>query len=548
MIRRGIVLVHGVGNQRRAEQLDWVVEDLVECLGRWLGRDRVHLAAWTSPDDRGVAHASIHLHTSGTAEPDEVWEVREAWWARSFRPSNSGTVLGWAVSAFITYARQVWYWVGERNLGRIVGRPPDRQGSGVWQVASAGTWLYALAELAVWAVYAVLFALLYAVSCILILPVYVFLALPALLIWPDAVGRIQRAVVNRLTGGIGDQQAMTNRHVAVAGASQVVCHALRPFLDPEVLARSGDVYDTVTIVAHSGGCVVSYVALASPVVAGWLEREPHGRRVSWVTAGSGLNLAWRMRAKRKDRDLAYWSGKIHDRVNWIDVYARYDPVPPGEAPADMVRQILGRAPGPYVSVRVANHDWPLTEHGGYWGNYAEVMSRIVHVIADSRLGRQALDPEHGEFLPGALGDQLRAAVEFADAHRRQVTNEVLLRLAVGGAVLAGLVLFRGPVERLGSASAEIVGRLTPLGWLGQQIAAWPALAAWLMPLAPLGMWAVGAALLGYVALAIVLLVGLFGELKNRNAVQHDENHAPERCPWQPPPQRAAEVQAQALHS
>ena len=56
-------------------------------------------------------------------------------------------------------------------------------------------------------------------------------------------------------------------------------------------------------------------------------------------------------------------------------------------------------------------------------------------------------------------------------------------MAVGGAVLAGLVIFRAPVERLGGASAEIVGRLTPLGWLGQQIAAWPALAATLLPCA-----------------------------------------------------------------
>src|SRR5919202_1793313 len=127
MIRRGIVVVHGVGDQRRAEQLAWVLEDMVECLGRWLGREHVHLAAWTSPDTRGIAHATIHLHTSGAEEPDEVWEVREAWWAESFKPSDSTTVLGWAVRAFITYAGQVSRWVGWRSLERLAD-PTKRQG------------------------------------------------------------------------------------------------------------------------------------------------------------------------------------------------------------------------------------------------------------------------------------------------------------------------------------------------------------------------------------------------------------------------------------
>ena len=86
----------------------------------------------------------------------------------------------------------------------------------------------------------------------------------------------------------GTQQSITNRHVAVASAASIVTLALRPFLDPEWSAPSGGTYDTVTVVAHSGGCMVSYEALAGEDVKAWCAAS--GRRVTWMTIGSGLNL------------------------------------------------------------------------------------------------------------------------------------------------------------------------------------------------------------------------------------------------------------------
>ena len=82
----------------------------------------------------------------------------------------------------------------------------------------------------------------------------------------------------------------------------------------------------------------------------------------------------------------------------------------------------------------------------------------------------------------------------------------------------------------------------------QAVAGWPPLAPWIPRLEALGTWALGAAIVGYVLLVIMLLMGLFGELKNWGAVDHDDNHTPQTCPWQREQQPSAAAEAQPLHS
>src|SRR5262249_25505425 len=154
------------------------------------------------------------------------------------------------------------------------------------------------------------------------------------------IGALRAHLLNFLTRGIGDQQATTNREVAVAAAANTVATALYPFIAPQARRWRAFDYDTVTVIAHSGGCVVTFAALAGGEVRRWLRGKsdgaPSDRRVTWITVGSGLDLAWRMQAPSKARDQAFWHRRIDDYVNWIDIYARYDPVPPGEAPPAMV--------------------------------------------------------------------------------------------------------------------------------------------------------------------------------------------------------------------
>jgi hypothetical protein len=453
MIRRGIVITHGVGSQRRIDQLDAVVEPLMAFLCRSLGYENVHLVARTQVSDDLLASAMIHLTLPNGEE--EEWNVREAWWAESFRSSPSTTVLPWAIGAAFFHLRSTWQNVFARNVARVMGKPPKQQNEGVWAVVGADR-RRAFFDALIWLVITIGYVTSYVIGALLIIPIYVFLLLPFALLWPAGIGQLQRSLVNVLTGGIGDQHATTNRQVAVAGAADTIVQALWYFIAPNRPDERH--YDTVTLIAHSGGCVVSYDALARGDVQEWLHESKTLRRVTWITVGSGLNLAWRMRSRTKARDTSFWSRSLRETVNWIDIYSRYDPVPQGPAPADLVASIMGKPPQPYVSVRVVNHDWPLTDHGAYWGNYEEAMSRIAHAVTDSRLGQQPLNELGGSFAqvraadgtyrPHPLAAALQRVTEAATARRNKVTT-----------------------HRLGTFMLIAFGALLVFGW-GPSLGAW----------------------------------------------------------------------------
>jgi hypothetical protein len=516
VIRRGIVVVHGVGHQSRADQLDWVVESLVDFLGKAMGHNNVQLTARTGPGDDALASARIRLTLPCTTEPFEEWHIREAWWAQSFRPSGSATVLGWALVAAYYHVVTTAKGVFGHNVARLAAGRPKQDGSGVWTREETGK-LHALFDIVVWLVITLGYLFVYAVGAIVILPLYVFLLLPLVALWPSAIGRLQVALVNTVTGGIGDQHATTNRRVAAAGAADSVVRALWYFIAPGRLGSS--VYDTVTVIAHSGGCVVSFDALVRHDVRRWLSESTSLRRVTLMTVGSGLNLAWRMRAKRKARDCAFWDRPLGDHVNWIDIYSRFDPVPQGPPPVEMVEALVGPPPHPFVTVQVTNRDWPLSDHGAYWENFEEAMSRMVHAITDSRLGQQPLSElgdsysvqtqRGGEMEAHPLARPVREAIKAAPDRQRQVTTR---RFASFLLIALGVALVYLTSNSLGAwllgDRMEILGvSWPPLAWrrdLGQ-----------LIPTSLLGFnftslrpWIVGALALAFLAEVLLLLAQL----------------------------------------
>jgi hypothetical protein len=536
MIRRGIVIVHGVGNQQRGDELDDVIEPLVEFLGaRAVGHANVHVVARNPRSGDTGASARIHLYRPGATPAQEIleeWDVREAWWAHVFRPSGGAGILAWAMRALVAHIHSTIENILWRNIVRVFGGWPAVQGTGVWQVPVAGAYPYYVLDAIGWLLITIGYLVVYSIGVALAFVVYVFLLLPGLQYWPPA-GNLQRSLLNIFTGGIGEQQATTNRHVAVAEAASVVTQALCPFLDPQSRDRDGLGYESVTVIAHSGGCVVSFEALTGEEVRRLCGEDRLGRRfVTLVTLGSGLNLAWRMRAARKAKDLAFWNRPISDHVNWINIYARYDPVPQGEPPDGMVRTLTGAgvAEQPWLAVRVANDDWPLTDHGAYWQNDAEVNARLVHAIVDPRLARQPIaelggsydrvdpDPLH---LEGVVCREVR---DGAPQHRRHVTLESTRRLGIGGVILLLLAIFHAAVSDLGGRLLQLTGWGWPTTGITGWLAAHTPLALLTRPAA--GNWLVGAAIVIYAAIILGLLVGL--------AIQFVSWFLPEQdVPWPP---------------
>ncbi|MGE0601937.1 MAG: hypothetical protein AB7J35_20715 [Dehalococcoidia bacterium] len=499
-IYRGIVVVHGVGEHSKGSYVSGFVEQLANYLGGIpeFAHSKVELTARNRSDTSDTSWATIHIKNPDTTRPDEEWHIREAWWTRTFEPSNPGRIYLWAVLAGLAllwsacvqqFGRGLLAFFDPARLAKWpserIGRPFDRQAhthlpetdQGVWRQPGAGR-LKSILDAIIWFVLTALFIAVGFVGILVIGVVYLVLVLPVSLLFPEFANKIVRAMIRIIVFTLGDQEAMTTRQVALAAAANEVNAGLWNMLSKQgLLARKRDDLDfagfeTVTVVAHSGGCVVSMAALKSvdfdqfrtESLPATLSRPAY---VNWVTAGSGLNLAWNVRFGETASDTGLWEKPL-ERINWLNFYARYDPVPQGPTPVELAADLLGAdpeanplppepppAPGapppaprpPFVGMRVANTDSPWADHSGYWGNHPEVMSRVVHAVTDSRLASGPISPEQrdiGSKNLQALETAITQQVESGIARRREkVTRHMLIILGglaafvVVGAIWAG---------------------------------------------------------------------------------------------------------------
>jgi hypothetical protein len=242
-----------------------------------------------------------------------------------------------------------------------------------------------------------------------------------------------------------------------------------------------------------------------------------------------------MRAKHKDRDRAFWNRPISGHVNWINLYARYDPVPQGEPPAEMVTALtLAKLDDqPWLGVRVANDDWPFTDHFSYWQNDEEVNARLVHAIADSRLARGPIAAIGGSYNevdsdPLRLEHAVYRAAQLRGAeHRRAVTLRSSARLAIGIVLVVVLIVLRNAVAALGALLLRATGWSWPDNGLTALLAALrPGFLNWIT--APgFQHWAVGAVVIIYSTIILLLLAGLGLQTASWFQTERDD-------PWPPP--------------
>ncbi len=488
VVRRGVVIVHGVGEQGRGDYIGSFVEPLASFVADGCGSENVSITVRNEAD----ASAWATLNIRGDAR-DEEWHIREAWWAKNFRPSASRTVLFWAVIAGLTIMWATWRSIFVRAVARLahnyqqmslsrddlMGRPVERDSDGTLHLppdTKQGLWVApqtlpgkAILDALVWLFICLVYVVGAIVLLTLLVPLYLFLLLPLSFVAPGPVVAVQRKLAGLIVSTIGDQQAMTTRRFALAGASNEVAQALWWMLSKDGLARSKRTidgftgYETVTVVAHSGGCVVSFDALASQVKQWMLDPElPAGvsrpKRVGWITAGSGLNLAFRMRRTKDSREHAFWHRPLVDFVNWVNIYARYDPVPQGPPPADLVTTLLrddgllngsSDARPPYVCLRVVNDDFPGSDHSGYWRNRVEVMSRVVGLIADSDRASRELSPQ-ASAIPVTLAGSLDASIrDNADPNAMRRNRAAALKrqlpMYIGIAIVVATLAFGVPL-------------------------------------------------------------------------------------------------------
>ena len=92
----GVLVVHGIGGQRRGDTLRSVGGSLVESLRDWLGEDAVVLRDITPLPGRvgEPAHGTVWIQRDGHVKRVLI---AESWWAETFRPPGWWEFAGWLV-------------------------------------------------------------------------------------------------------------------------------------------------------------------------------------------------------------------------------------------------------------------------------------------------------------------------------------------------------------------------------------------------------------------------------------------------------------------
>jgi hypothetical protein len=492
MPRRAVVVVHGVGSQKKGETLTTIVEPLVRYLRRYLNPQDPHALQVTAAvrPDRGPAAAELWFRHNGQ---EEHWVITEAWWAQSFDSDATDPVVAWGWRILRDQAASVLYGILGRHLpGQDDSEYPpgpypyhdeaDRQQSRRGRVRKLASRIYDfLLGIALLAC----FLAAYIAALTLATAFYLVAQLPSWLLIVGPAASIRNLLVGTLIDGPGDQYAMTQDNLARASATRPVLEALAPHLDN----RRPDFTpcETVTLIAHSGGCVVTYNALSDAEVKKWAfgAAAATPARVTWFTVGSGLNLAF-----RESRGDPFWRRGLDARVTWIDLWARHDPVPHGQADHTMERLIRTPSghstPAPFINQRVVNRDNPFSDHGEYWRNYEEVVSRFVYAIMN---GPGATTP---------LGIAVRTSIGEVPTHRALVARNFVLARLVGAAVVGG---------GLGTGVGAALGRAILSGLSQIQLPSpFDAVMAWLGRHPTVGPVS-GDALAGTVGLGVLVYLG-----------------------------------------
>lgn len=351
----GVVFVHGIGSQKPGETLLQWSAPIVEVLGAWKGwavegsavKDPVEAAAIDFTDDRPTIDVVIPAATiDGTRYPASRWILTESWWAAKVAPPPLATMTTWLGPQ--GGAAQI--------VEAILGN-------------RAGTHLaWFLPKAAVIPFVSVLVAA--------ILSIYAIARGISGLIPIQAVkdAAILRTFDEFLTGWFGDVRVLLYDPVQSANIRAGLAAAIRKL-------RDVDKVDSVVVMAHSGGAMVSYLTLTDPALED-IEVD------KLITFGEGWNLAVTLTPEQQGmydrlrRDIT----ALHPNLRWRDYWASHDPAPAGEVRQREVGRIEdGRRSGASRPDRIRsrmvwNRRSLLDDHGTYFENDEEFTLSVIREI------------------------------------------------------------------------------------------------------------------------------------------------------------------------
>src|SRR5262245_35318876 len=427
--QRGILFVHGIGNQPEGATLRDFGEPLIAWIREWLSTQVGHerrgdieiVRAELSPSKQLIdAPPHCVARVSFTADDGtrvrESWLIAESWWGDDVAAPAVGKFAGWLLT------------IGAWTIQSHVTKPratttTNKVARGLLEAWRVGSGVVA----------AILFQLL-----------VIVVALLALLPIPAIRGALSSFLL-KVSGVLGDAYVLVESDMQRAVLIERARSALR------WVAKD---CDSIAVIAHSQGAAIAHAALRTPLPGnvhrlltfgsgiGKLEElmrtttsSDRARRVASITPivvlvlamlirvaffespsgvtnvasmvlGVGLLGAmmwlyfttkehWESVAQRVD---VLGFGAVRPNLQWIDVYASRDPVPNGPlAPNDAELSN-------FMSQEVVNLRSWVFDHTSYWRNQNEFLPLVVDAIQ-----------------PSLFGAKSRASLErVSEGHRRNV--------------------------------------------------------------------------------------------------------------------------------
>jgi hypothetical protein len=284
----GVLLVHGIGEQRQGETLIRYGDALACWLTRWLSKgaeiDPGNAAAVSvrkadlEPGDSASAQVTLTIRDPVGRE----WLLAESWWADTFRAPKARPLLIWLLT-ILPYMLLEQFFAPLRRAKYLRDHPGDQEISG--RLVTFGRYA------------AFVLLLLAALPLAGIGIVAVALLLVPMLIPIDRVRDLAKAAALKLANTVGDSFVLTSSPLQF---DAMTCRVAR---DLENLAAQ---VDDVVVVAHSQGTAVAYEAI--------MNYERPERLRLFVTVGQALEKLAGVRALRREprrfRYVYAWLGVV----------------------------------------------------------------------------------------------------------------------------------------------------------------------------------------------------------------------------------------------
>jgi hypothetical protein len=463
----GIAFVHGIGSQAPGETLlDWggaIIGLLLDVRVAQHATGDPVIACDLDPGPGKSRYIELQLpaatSSDGTKIPEQHWVMTEAWWAQRVRPPAFGQMAEWLgprgairriLLAILPRGRRehdprLREWAVEYPLQRdehgveeaaehggvtgLTNQAPNRLQTALGHFArlSAGLYLQAISALIL-----VVYGALRSIEKIL----------P---IGPLKNGALTRPIDEFMLDWFGDVYVLLADPAQAASVRGRLVDALRDLH----AARC----DSVVVVAHSGGAIVSYMTLADPA-----NRAVRVDRL--ITLGEGLNLAWLLTAgddKTVDEDTRRRYERLYSDVfegrstlSWHDFWASQDPAPVGVLKVPEVGAVPDAALDRIKSHAVWNRLAFAEDHGSYWGNDEEFLLPMVRLLDGSVGGSR--------FFGSDLDDQIRS-----NRRRRRLSILSLWRqlslIGPTAAIVVAFTLGSDFVHRASDAVASVWSRV-----------------------------------------------------------------------------------------